>query len=450
MIDAFPHTRRPLPWILAVFVGVVLLMPVDATTLKVHLPVNSNLDRAAVIVMVFLWMLLGGDQRTVWRSSRSKGYVAAAAIFIAVLVAGVLAGSPRIIRLGEFNLVQKQVALIASFLVVGWFALTALRPRDLGGFSTYLMVLGTVFAVGVLVESRTGYNVFYSVTGMILKPIATVGPAPTGVNQADGRVAVVGSTEHGLAAVSVLASVMAFALIRMFDAPTRRSWWLNAAAFALMAAAAMATQKKTAVVVLLAVVLFVGFHRPRKFLRLLPIGFVLVLGFVHVVAPGTIGTLLNPALWFNSSSTAHRSSDLAAIWPDVTSHPLLGRGWGSINADQPDQFRITDDQYLSFLWQTGLLGLLSYLGMIIAPIVGAWRACRSSDARIAQAAIAGSAGCLAFFVVNALFDTLSYSQTPYMFFTVAAMCVAASGTRSTERIARPSRMEAKTPELVAA
>src|SRR5262249_11529049 len=109
-----------------------------------------------------------------------------------------------------------------------------------------------------------------------------------------------------------------------------------------------------------------------------------------------------------------------------------------------------DDQYLSFLWQMGLLGLLSYLGMIIAPIVGAWRACRSSDARIAQAAIAGSAGCLAFLVVNALFDTLSYSQTPYMFFTVAAMCVAASGARSRQPIARPSRMEAKTPEPVAA
>jgi O-antigen ligase len=431
----------------------VLLEPVDATTINVHLPVNSDLDRVAVIVLVFLWVLLGGDQRSVWRSRRSKGYVIAAALFVAVLVAGVLAGSPRIIRLDELNLVQKQCALVLSFFIMGWFALTALRPRDLGGFSTYLLGLGVLFAIGVLVESRTGYNVFYSVSRTILKPIATVGPAPTIVNGAlttDGRVRVVGSTGHGLAAVSVLASVMAFALIRAFDAPNRTSRYLHAAAFTLMVAAAMSTQKKSAIVVLVIVVLAVGFYRPRQFLRVLPIGFVLMIGFIHAVAPGNIGTLLDPALWFQSSSTAHRSNDIATLWPDLITHPFLGRGYGSTNPDLPDQFRILDNQDLGILWQTGLLGLLSYTALIIAPVVGAWRACRSRDARVAQAAIAGSAGCLAFFVLNYIFDTLAYSQTPYMFFTVAAMCVVASEVGATERVRGQVRVERAQPTAVAA
>jgi 4-amino-4-deoxy-L-arabinose transferase-like glycosyltransferase len=447
MTDAFPRTRRPLPWILAVFLGIVFLVPVDATTVNVHLPVNSDLDRLLVIVMVLLWFLLGGDQKSVWRSRRSKLFVGAVAVFWAVLIGGVLTGSARIIRLDEWTLAQKQFALIASFFVVGWFALTALRARDLQGFSTYLIGLGTLFAIGMLIERRTGYNVFYSVSRTILKPIATVGPTPTVLNgdlTSDGRVVVVGSTGHGLAAVAVLASVMGFALMRVFDAPSRKSWWLNGLAFALMAAAAMATQKKTALVVLLAVILFVGFHRRRKFLRLLPLGVVL-LAFMHAVSPGNIGTVLNPALWFASSSTSHRTADLSAIWPDVVAHPLLGRGYGSVNVDQPDQFRILDDQYLSILWQTGLLGLTSYVWMIVAPIVGARRARRARDPTVARTAIAASAGCLAFLVVNALFDTFSYSQAPYMFFIMAAFCVVSSGPEARQESAsRVAAMPART------
>jgi hypothetical protein len=447
MTDAFPHTRRPLPWILAAFLGMLFTVPVDVTNIRVHLPVNSQIDRFAVVIIVLLWFLLKGDQRSVWRSKRSKLLVGAVAIFWAVLLAGVFLGSARIIRLGEWTLFQKQVALVASFFVIGWFALTALRPQDLSGFSTYLVALGTIMAVGMLIEARTSYNIFYSVSSVILHPIATVAKSPTELNGAltDGRVVVVGPTGHGLAAVTVLASVMGFALARIFNAPSRKSWWLNAIAFALMATAAMATQKKTAVVVLLTVILFVGFYRPAKLLRLLPLGLVLI-AFMHALAPGNIGTVLNPTLWFDTSSTSHRAQDLSAIWPDVVSHPLLGRGYGTIDISQPDQFRILDDQYLSILWQTGALGVLAYLWMIVAPVLAARKARRSRDPDLARTAIAASAGCVAFLVVNALFDAFTYSEVPYLFFILAAMCTVASAAEAPEpvraaiRVIRPRRL----------
>jgi hypothetical protein len=441
MTDAFPHTRRPLPWILAVFMGMLFTVPVDATNLKVHLPVNSQIDRFAVVIMVVLWIFLRGDQRSVWRSRRSKLFVGAVAIFFAVLITGVLARSEVIIRLDEWSLSQKQFALILSFFVVGWFALTALRTQDLPGFSTYIVGLGTVLAVGMLVESRTGYNPFYSISRVILAPIAKVGPSPTELNGAltDGRVIVVGPTGHGLAAVSMLASVMAFALIRVFDAPSRRSWWLNALAFALMASAAVATQKKTSVVVMLAVILFVGFHRPRKLLRLLPLGVALI-AFMHAISPGNIGTLLNPTLWFDTTSTAHRSSDLSAIWPDVISHPLLGRGYGSIDVAKWDQFRVLDNQYLLFLWQAGALGLLAFGWLLISPVLVARRARRSRDRALSRAAIAASAGCVAFLVVNVLFDAFAYSQGPYLFCILAAFCTVASGATVPEPLPETRRV----------
>lgn len=448
MIDAFPRTRRPLPWILAVFIGVLFTIPVDSTTVNIHLPVNSQLDRFAVIAILLLWILLRGDERSVWRSRRSKLYVGAVAIFWAVLIAGLIADSARIIRLDELTLAQKQFALIASYFVLGWFALTALRPQDLSGFSTYLIGLGALLAVGMLIESRTGYNVFYSVSRTVLKPIATVAAPPTEINGAltDGRVVVVGTTGHGLAAVTLLASVMAFALIRVFDAPSRAAWWLNALAFALMASAAMSTQKKTAVVVMLAVIVFVGSHRAKKCLRLLPLGLALI-AFMHVAAPGNLGTVLNPTLWFGSSSTSHRTNDTSTIWPDVVAHPLLGRGYGSIDVDKPDQFRILDDQYLSILWQAGVMGLLAYGWMILSPVFATRRVRRARDPALARVAIAASGGCIAFFVANALFDTFSYSQAPYMFVLLAAFCTVASGAGQPQR-RRIGFRRVRTPAVV--
>jgi O-antigen ligase len=155
---------------------------------------------------------------------------------------------------------------------------------------------------------------------------------------------------------------------------------------------------------------------------------------MHALAPGNIGTVLNPTLWFNTSSTSHRVDDLSSIWPDVVSHPLLGRGYGTIDVSQPDQFRILDDQYLSILWQTGGLGVLAYVWMILAPVIAARKARRSRDPELARAAIAASAGCVAFLVVNALFDAFTYSQVPYLFFILAAMCTVASATEQPEPV----------------
>ena len=43
--DAWPHTRRPLPWLFALFLAMLYLVPFDSIHLKVSLPVSSDLDR---------------------------------------------------------------------------------------------------------------------------------------------------------------------------------------------------------------------------------------------------------------------------------------------------------------------------------------------------------------------------------------------------------------------
>lgn len=430
--DAFPHTRRPLPWVLAAFLAMVFFVPIDATEVKVHLPIDSHPDRFAVLGLVLAWMWFGGDQRAFLRTRRSKLYVTAAVIFLVIAVASLLFDAPRIVDLGEFSLAQKRFALLGSFLILSWFTLTALRYEDLRGFSGYLIGLAVVMSIGMLVERHTGYNIFYEWSRAILSPIAKVGASPTDIhpspNIEEGRIIVVGPTQHGLAATAMLVMVMPFALIRMLDATSRRSWWLNGLALALMAGGAVATDRKTALLVPLALILYTACYRPRQVLRLVPLGLVLFVVIAHVASPGSLGTFLNLSADADSGSTAHRLGAFTDLRPDVLSHLLLGRGYGTINPDQPADFRVNDDQYLDELWDVGVIGLIAFAGMILAPVALARRTIRARAPGVSSMALAASGACVAFLVVSALFDSMGFTEAPYMFFLVAALTtIAAAG-----------------------
>jgi hypothetical protein len=246
--------------------------------------------------------------------------------------------------------------------------------------------------------------------------------------------------------------VMPFALVRVFDASSRRQWWLNTIAFTMMLVAAAATDRKTALLVPIAVVVYFGFYRPRAVLRLAPIGAVALVGLVHFASPGSLGTIFTPDAGLASSSTTHRLGDFTDVAPDVFAHPVLGRGFGTLNPERPDQFRINDDEYIDEIWEVGAVGLLAYLGMILAPIVLARRAIRGRDPTVASLSLAASAGCVAYLVVSALFDALSFPQAPYMFFLVAALTtIAAAGPAGNVRPVRgPVREPARAPRRMLA
>ncbi len=430
--DAFPHTRRPLPWVLAGFMAMVFFVPITATELKLHLPVDSRIDRFAVIGLVLVWIWLGGDQRAFLGTRRSKLYVSAAVVFLGVAIASLLFDAPRIINLADFRLAEKRFALLGSFLILGWFALTALRFEDLRGFISYLIGLALLMSLGMLIERQTGYNIFYNWANALLKPFATVEPSPTVIHPVlgadDSRVTVVGPTNQGLAATTMLVMIMPFALLRGFDASTRRTRWFYAGAFGLMAIGALATDRKTALVVPFVVLLYIAFYRPRAVLKVLPIGLVLLAGAVHFADPGAIGTVFDVNQAVSSNSTSHRVGDFTDVAPDVLSHLLIGRGFGTLNPDQPSQFRIDDDEFIDELWQVGVLGLIAFLAMILTPVFIAARAIRTRGPTIASLALTTSAGCVAFLAACPLFDALSFAEVPYVFFLVAAMTtIAAAG-----------------------
>ena len=113
----------------------------------------------------------------------------------------------------------------------------------------------------------------------------------------------------------MLMIVMPFALVRIFDAQTRRTRLFNGAAAALMLAAAASTDRKTALLVPAAMVIYLLIYRRRYVkLRYVPVALVTLALVVHVAAPAALGVILDPSQ--TSNSTAHQSRVRARLRHD--------------------------------------------------------------------------------------------------------------------------------------
>ena len=55
--DDWPHTTRVLPWMIAGFIAMLWLLPINAITVQASLPVDLKLDRLVLPVIVLTWLL---------------------------------------------------------------------------------------------------------------------------------------------------------------------------------------------------------------------------------------------------------------------------------------------------------------------------------------------------------------------------------------------------------
>jgi hypothetical protein len=157
---------------------------------------------------------------------------------------------------------------------------------------------------------------------------------------------------------------------------------------------------------------------------------------VHVAAPGAIGTftgILGGGA--SSASTQGRLSDYGAVGPDILSHLVIGRGYGTLDPDNYRWYRILDNEYLDQLFQVGVVGLVAYFAIVVTALTTAHRVIRQNGT-YAPLALAAAAGCAAYGVVNATFDAAGFPQAPYTFMFVAALIVVAAVRQRQEQRSR--------------
>jgi O-antigen ligase len=442
--DLWPRTTRPLPWLLAGMLALIFLVPLDGVELSIPSPVDPSIDRVALLAIAGAWIvvsLLGRPTRI--RFDHSGLFLGMALAFVTLAFLSVVLNIGEIARQDLFGLAFNRLALLCAFVMLAFFAVSALRPEELPRFSALLVFLAALTALGVIWERRTGFNVFYEFASSLFSPIADVAPAPTEISPdpaVEARKTIVGPTEHGLAVTAMLVMTLPFALVG-FIRRTDKKRWLYAAAVALIVAAALSTERKTAVLTPVAVGLVLVYYRPRVTARMLPLLAGMAV-FIAMASPGALGTVTDLGETFNSDSSSGRFDDYSAIAPQFLRHPLFGSGYGTRDIADVEHVRILDNEYLASLLSIGLLGTALFLATILSAMVVAHRTIRSGDDEYADIALASSAGCMVFLVVSLLFDSMSFAEAPYTFFLIAAMGTVAAGA---SRARAPAKARAAPP-----
>jgi hypothetical protein len=423
--DAWPHTMRPMPWALAVFMAMVWLVPFDSVSLPITLPLDAKLDRPLLIATAGLWVLslIGDRRKTVSRLRMSPVHWAILSLLI-IALASIVLNDATAVRLNELDPALRKLALLFSYALLFTMVASAIKPSEVRNFTVFMVVLASITALGSLIEFRTGYNVFFQ---SISHFFSVQRPGELGAVDSIGRKSVIGPTVHPLAVAMMMSLALPFALTGFLSSQERRVKARYAAATALYLAAAVATQRKTSFIAPGFGMLVLLAYRPRAVVKLLPIAAVLFV-VVHIAAPGALGGItqqLKPANLTGVSSTKDRQSDYAAIKPNIVQHPLLGRGWETYDQKK---YRILDNQYLALVIGVGFLGVLSYLSIFLTIFLLAHRVARSHDVLLAPTAIACGAAVSSLVIGSQLLETLALPQLAYLICFIGGLVVVAAQT----------------------
>jgi hypothetical protein len=440
LVGDWPRTTRPLPWALAGFMAMLWLLPFDSIDLPIGLPLEAKLDRPVLLLIVTLWVLsltiLDGAQRV-----RFTPIHYAFVGFVLIAILSLVYNAETTVRLGELELGVRKLALLISYLTLFLVVASGIRPGEVRAFMTYMCGLAVVMALAVIWEYRSEFNVFFSWTHTFL-PVSF--PEELGNSDSIGRRSVIGPTIHPLAPAMMMACALPFSLISLYESRELRSKILWGLAAGIMLAAALATQRKTSIVAPVAAVAVLIAYRPRLLRQLIP-GAIVLFVLVHIFTPGALGGVgkqLLPQNMFGVASTVDRQSDYAAIEPDVVNRPLLGRGYETYDQKK---YRILDNQFLTTIIGTGIVGILSYVSIFLAIFLIAHRVAREGKPDRAPPALAIAAATVAMLVGSGLLDILALPQLPYLICFFAGFAAVLSRELDSESATEASRLPRRAP-----
>jgi O-antigen ligase len=422
----WPRTTRVLPWLLALFVVMIFLIPFDQARLGGSLPFDLKLDRVFLVPIAICWfaaaILASGASPRFRRSPLNLAVL----LFATIAVTSVVINLGTLVKLDELDLAIKKLILLGSLVAFFFIVATVVRPREVPAFALFLVVLAAIAAFGITLENRTGTNYFFDLSDKLLPGIGLESRESSVYFDDTGRRNISGPTSHGLAATTMLAMILPFGIVGAMQARERRARLLYLAATALILAGALGTVRKSAGIVPFIPPLVLLAYRPRAMLRLLPFGILMIFA-VHLIVPGAIGSIRNQLFpkggFLTDVSSKGRTEDYDAVRPDLMNHLALGRGFGTYD---PKAYRLLDNQYLATRIQMGYIGLASYLAIFLALFVAAHRLIRSNDRMRAPPALAAAGAAAAAGVASALFDALAFAHVPYLLLFIAGLVVAAS------------------------
>ena len=415
----WPHTTRLQPWLIAGLMGMLWLVPFNAIQLSISLPFDAKLDRLVLPALFGLWLLtlaVGGPTAPRWRPTLIHVGIAG---FVIATGLSVVDNTLDLNQTLEFDLAFKKLTLLGSYVLMFVIIASTVRRNEVRSYLKLNLVLAVMCAAGVIWEYRFHYNVFYNVSAMLLPGLFSVGQAAVDARDDIGRVMTFGPTDHPLEVAGMLTMALPIALVGILDSKERRKQIYYGIAACILLAGAISTYRKSALLGPVFVVLTIAYFRRRELLRLAPLGFVAIAA-IHALAPGAFGSIvfqLHPSA-LGVATVSDRAADYDAVRPDVWSHLIFGRGYGTYDHLN---YRILDSEMLSRLVDTGVVGVFALVFMIFAIVIAARRTINARHPEWSAPALAVVSSAVAFLVFTFLFDVTSFPHVPYILLALAGL-----------------------------
>jgi hypothetical protein len=422
----WPRTTRLVPWSVAALIAMIWLTPFDKIQLAMGTPIDMTLDRIILPLVAAVWLIaLTAGPGAAPRLRITRVHVALGA-YLACAFLSVVLDARYLNQTGELMLALKKLPMLVSYLSIFVIVASSVRRSEVPAFLTYTLVLAVVVGLGIVIEYRFKTNLFYSWTQKLLPPGFDFVASGTGDGlDALGRRWIAGPTAYGVEAIGMLAMALPIAIVGIIGSPTRWRRVFYGLAIAVLLAGMFATQRKSALIAPVAVVATLAYFRRRELLSLAPLG--LIIGVMAAAAsPGAIHSVIGQFTRADASSvatTSDRTADYDAIRPDVWTHLLFGRGFGSYNHDT---YRILDSEILGRTVETGVLGLAAFLLIGLTVILVSRKTIALRDPRWSPAALCGTAAAVCFIAISTLYDVMAFAHGTDTFLYLAGLAVVAA------------------------
>jgi polysaccharide biosynthesis protein PslJ len=424
--------RTLLRWhlLIASMLLVILFVPIKFYELPGNLPFDFEPYRVSVMLIVGGWITsLLVDPRVRLRKS---GLEAPLAVLFFGTVGSVLVNGPRIDRLGVGPEVVKALMFLASFLLVFYLIVSVIRTYAQVRLLVQVLVAGgAVVSFFALVEASTGFNAFNHLATFI--PLLKVKGGEVLVGEAlhrGGRLRVFASSQGPIPLGAALVMLLPLALCIASTSARKYPWWI---ATALIGLGALSTGSRTSVVMMLVVAIVFLWLRPLPTRRALAVLLLPALVGVHVVLPGTVGSLR--ASFFpsggliaeQSQNPGYRGSGrLADVGPTIdewVAQPLLGQGYGTRITGRSEKANalILDNQWLKTLVETGAISVFGWLWLFqrFKSRLGPAAKADQGDRGWMMTAIAASV--IAFSIGMFFYDAFAFIQVTFLLYILLAL-----------------------------
>jgi hypothetical protein len=446
--DDWPHTNRLLPWSIAAFIVMLWLTPFDLIELSIPTPIDMKLDRLVLPLLVVVWLLALAAGALARPRPRITPVHVAVGAFVAIAFLSVTLNAQYLNQIAELTLTLKRLPLLLAYVTFFLIVSTSIRPTEVQAFLTLTVALALIVALGIVWEYRFSTNLFrLAVDKLFPSPLMLTGGVQSLGLDSLGRRGIVGPTLVGLEAVAILSLALPIVILRLSASRGRRRL-LYAVASGVLIAGMLATERKSGLVAPAAVVLTLLIFRRREMLSLAPLGAIIALA-VTVISPGVVRGVIGQFTRSDRGSvatTSDRVADYDAVRPDVWTHLLFGRGYGSYGHET---YRMLDSEILARAIETGVLGVLAFVGIAATVVLATRRTVARRGSAFGDQALVGAVAGVTFVVVATLFDVLAFPHATYIFFYLIALAsvvigrdVKIDGRKGRDRVIR---MEESSP-----